>query len=182
MNNYAVAQSISSTSFNWSGLEYSGSRSQMRTPPPQNSPSSTQRGATQFAVLTGDVTNVFERASPTETVTAAVSTRARNAVAETTTIINEPAHIVPVGVESAPRSDIDRIARERMVLLARKYADQHSAETLARLEKLNGLLLKVAPRVSDDQVVALENSLALLQRTDTARAERARRRAVQAGT
>ncbi|WP_124546479.1 hypothetical protein [Burkholderia cepacia] len=69
-----------------------------------------------------------------------------------------------------------------MVLLARKYADQHSAETLARLEKLNGLLLKVAPRVSDDQVVALENSLALLQRTDTARAERARRRAVQAGT
>ncbi|MGV7240620.1 hypothetical protein [Caballeronia sp. M23-90] len=182
MNNYAITKDVGSSAPNWSGFGLTNTRSQLRTPTPQTRTSPTQRTHTQFAILKGNVANFFER--PTGTATAVRAAELGDVVA-TLPIANEPARTLPAEAAEARdpmRSKVERIASERMVLLARKYAKQHAPEILARLEKLNVLLMEIAPRVSDEQIVALENSHKLLQRTDEARAQRAQRRAVQAQT
>lgn len=175
MNNYAIANNVVSSAPNWAGFGLSNARSQVRTPAPQARTFLAHRTHTQFAILKGNVPNFFEHPAGTATTAPAAGTEDTVATAP---IVNGPAP-APTETEAPARSKVDRIASERVVLLARKYANQQAPEILARLEKLNVLLLEAVPRVSDEQVVALENSHALLQRTDAARVERARRRAVQ---
>lgn len=60
--------------------------------------------------------------------------------------------------------------------MAAKYASGiESSEIVARLEILNRRLLDRAPRVSKDQVVALENANDQLAHIQAAREERSRR-------
>lgn len=77
--------------------------------------------------------------------------------------------------------EIDRIAKQRVRLMAAKYAASvESSEIIARLEILNRRLLDRSPRVSKDQVVALENANEQLSRIRAAREERSKRLGISA--
>ncbi len=73
-------------------------------------------------------------------------------------------------------TNVERIAKDRVVLLAAKYAGASAqAEVVARLEILNNRLLEQAPRVSQDQVRALEAAANHVAKSNARREERARR-------
>ena len=75
-----------------------------------------------------------------------------------------------------PNLEIDKIAKQRVKLMAAKYANGvQSSEILARLEILNSRLSERAPLVSKEQVTALEDANAQLARISLAREERAKR-------
>lgn len=82
-------------------------------------------------------------------------------------------------LSALPKNDndeIDRIAKQRVKLMAAKYAsDAASAEILARLEILNRRLLERSPRVLPGQVEALELANDKLDRIRAAREERTKR-------
>ncbi|MCQ9378832.1 hypothetical protein [Methyloversatilis sp. XJ19-49] len=73
-------------------------------------------------------------------------------------------------------SDVTIVARQRVKLMAARYVlDHESVEVLARLEILNRKLIEKAPRVSADQVAALEaahDTLAQVKAKKDARAAR----------
>ena len=72
--------------------------------------------------------------------------------------------------------EVARIAYGRVVLLAARCAAAGSqAEITARLEILNRRLLEQAPRISEDQVRALEEAEAHVMASKAAREERFRR-------
>ncbi|CAE6792064.1 hypothetical protein R70006_04899 [Paraburkholderia domus] len=74
-----------------------------------------------------------------------------------------------------PTDEVKRIASERVILMARQYAKgPHQTETALRLDMLNERLLKIAPRVSMDQVAALTTATEQLEQGIAAREERAR--------
>ena len=89
------------------------------------------------------------------------------------------------GLTSTPRSvdrnasatdELSRMAKQRVILLAAKYAGgNETSEIVARLEILNRRLLERAPRISKDQVAALENASDTLTRIRASRVERASR-------
>ncbi len=82
----------------------------------------------------------------------------------------------PYSIAGVPDADIDRIANQRVKLMAAKYASgTASAEIVARLEILNRRLLDRAPRVSLDQLEALESADEKLTRMRAAREERSKR-------
>jgi len=75
-----------------------------------------------------------------------------------------------------PHVDISPIARQRVQLLAASYVGgDEQREIVARLEILNRRLLLLAPRVSREQVAALETANEDLQNIRAARVERAKR-------
>ena len=92
--------------------------------------------------------------------------------------------ISQAGLYASPKNDnheIDRIAKQRIKLMAAKYAsDAASAEILARLEMLNRRLLERSPRVLPGQVEALESANDKLNRIRAARVERAKRLGITA--
>jgi len=72
--------------------------------------------------------------------------------------------------------EIDRIAKQRVKLMAAKYVSGAvSTELLARLEILNQRMLERSPRVLNSQVDALESANDKLNRIRAAREERAKR-------
>ena len=80
------------------------------------------------------------------------------------------------GAVAVADADIDHIAKQRISLLAVKYAsDSTSAEIVARLEILNQRILDQSPRISKVQVEALEIANDTLNRIRLAREERAGR-------
>lgn len=81
--------------------------------------------------------------------------------------------------ERARQAQAEQVAHERMVLLARKFSNRGTTETLARLEKLNKVLEDLLPRITDKHVAALEDTQALLARGAAAREERVARRAAR---
>ncbi|OAI23791.1 MULTISPECIES: hypothetical protein [Methylomonas] len=85
-------------------------------------------------------------------------------------------------VVSQPSVEIDQIAKQRVRLMAAKYAsgNTQSSEILARLEILNSRLSERAPLVSKEQVIALEGANAQLARIRAAREERAKRLGIPA--
>lgn len=98
--------------------------------------------------------------------------------AEPTPTLNESVHLHDAAaVVSPPSIEIDQIAKQRVKLMAAKYASgsTQSSEILARLEILNRRLSKHAPLVSKEQVIALEDANAQLARIRAAREERAKR-------
>lgn len=92
--------------------------------------------------------------------------------------------ISPAGLYASSKSEIDeidRIAKQRVKLMAAKYASgTASAEILARLEILNRRLLERSPRVLPGQVEALESANDKLNRIRAAREERAKRLGITA--
>lgn len=84
-------------------------------------------------------------------------------------------------VQIASDVDIERISKQRVKLMAAKYASSKaSSEIIARLEILNRRLSERAPRVSKDQVSALENAYDQLARIQAAREARAKRLGIPA--
>ena len=72
--------------------------------------------------------------------------------------------------------DVEVIARQRVKLIAAKYAGGvESSEIVARLEILNRRLSAIAPRVTTEQVTALEDANERLATIRAARVERAAR-------
>lgn len=77
---------------------------------------------------------------------------------------------------SNQETDAERIARQRLKVLVSKMArNDKSKETLARLEILNRRLSGVTPRVTAEQVSALEQANLQLAKIRAAREERAAR-------
>lgn len=77
-------------------------------------------------------------------------------------------------------SEVDRIAKQRVRLMAAKYAtSSESAEMVARLEILNRRLLDRSPRISVGQVQALESAANQLANIRAAREEQMRRLGIE---
>jgi hypothetical protein len=97
--------------------------------------------------------------------------------AESTPTLSESVHShIATACASSPNSEIDHIAKQRVRLMAVKYAGgKESAEIVARLEILNSRLAERAPLVSKEQVAALENAYDQLAHIRAAREERAKR-------
>lgn len=94
----------------------------------------------------------------------------------TSPISNSPDTSVSVPSNVHAGSDVAKIARQRVQLMAAKYASGvESSEIIARLEILNRRLLDRAPRVSQEQVIALEEANDQLARIRSAREERSKR-------
>lgn len=97
---------------------------------------------------------------------------------EPTPTLNESVHFhSSAAVVPPPSVEIDQIAKQRVRLMAAKYASgsAQSSEILARLEILNSRLSERAPLVSKEQVTALEDANNQLVRIRAAREERAKR-------
>lgn len=95
---------------------------------------------------------------------------------EVTTLIGEVRSHASASSVSKLDSEIEKIANQRVRLMAINYADKGaSKEILARLEILNRRLLDRSPRVSKEQVHELEVAGERLLRIRASREERARR-------
>jgi hypothetical protein len=87
----------------------------------------------------------------------------------------------PARIPVTEISEIDRIAKQRVRLMAARYASgAESSEMVARLEILNRRLLDKAPRVSVEQVQALEVAAGQLSQAQASREERMRRLGIKA--
>lgn len=135
-------------------------------------------GRTEFATAKANAADFFRAVTGPLAPTAAPSVQAEP-IAGMTAPLSESA-VTPVAgavaVVAPPNADVERIAKQRVKLMAAKYASGiESSEIVARLEILNRRLLDRAPRVSKDQVVALENANDQLAHIQAAREERSRR-------
>lgn len=101
--------------------------------------------------------------------------RRETVVTPTATIEESASRTAPAVGESASDRDIQQLARQRVRLMAIKYAGGDTSEVLARLEILNRRLVAQAPRITRDQVEALERANEKLAQIKAAREERARR-------
>lgn len=85
---------------------------------------------------------------------------------------------IPTPVPKAKLSVTERLANERMVLLARQYAKgPNPQETELRLAIITQRILTLVPRVTKDHVNALELITREITETEAGLVERARRRA-----
>ena len=135
-------------------------------------------GRTEFATAKANSADFFRAVTGPLAPTAAPSVQAEP-IAGMTAPLSESA-VTPVAgavaVVAPPNADVERIAKQRVQLMAAKYASGiESSEIVARLEILNRRLLDRAPRVSKDQIVALENANDQLAHIQAAREERSRR-------
>jgi hypothetical protein len=183
MNNYAIALSVEPFAplWNWHGSSGSRDQQQERTSASQFRAAPARRAHTQLTHQKFYVSTFSEASTVTAPVISDPGAATWGVAPTLTQTVNELAVTTDAypAVESEERRDVDQIAHERMMLLARKYANRGTTETLARLERLSGLLLEISPRIKDNQIAALERTQALLQRGETERAERVRRRAAR---
>lgn len=92
----------------------------------------------------------------------------------------EVTYAAPGNVTNHESSEVDQIASQRVRLMAAKYASGNtSVEMVARLEILNRRLLDRSPRISVDQVQALETAVAQLVNIRAAREEQMRRLGIE---
>lgn len=178
MNQYAIASYTDSYTTAQTWHEWSGSREREATPSPQSRLRS-RRTYTQFAHHRSYVKALADVSEAADPAASDPVPEFRHAVSDLTQTADE----TPAAADTVhtPGGDaqlsVEEFARERMLLLARKYANRGSVETLARIERLDALLSKIAPRIKDSQITALEETQALLQRGEAERAARTRRRA-----
>jgi len=132
---------------------------------------------TAFVTVKADTIDLFATIKEGRLAQTAPPIPSATPSAEPTPTLKESIHSHPVSAVLLPASDeIDHIAKQRIKLLAIKYAsDAQSSEILARLEILNSRLSAHAPLVSKEQVTALENANAQLDNIRAAREERAKR-------
>jgi len=85
--------------------------------------------------------------------------------------------IAESATHAAPNGDAERLARERVLLLAKLSArSPGETETASRLEILNERLLRIAPRVSAEQVAVVAGMAEQLEHSVAARNARAQER------
>lgn len=133
-------------------------------------------GRTEFATAKANSADFFRAVTGPLAPTAAPSVQAEPIAGTTAPLSESAVTSVAVAVVAPPNADVERIAKQRVQLMAAKYASGiESSEIVARLEILNRRLLERAPRVSKDQVVALENANDQLAHIQAAREERSRR-------
>lgn len=98
-----------------------------------------------------------------------------------TTSANEVRPLSTTAEASDINVEVERIAKQRVRLMAAKYASgKESKELVARLEILNSRLLDRSPRVSAGQVQALEFAASQLAQARHARDERRKRLGIEA--
>lgn len=132
-------------------------------------------GRTQFSSVGGGVVDFFSDEKGAWAPTSLPSAKSLR-LEETTTLIGELRSSGSGRSISKLDSDIEKIAAQRVRLMAINYADKGaSKETLARLEILNRRLLDRSPRVSKEQVSELELAGDRLLRIRASREERAKR-------
>ncbi len=159
--------------FNWALAPYD----------PKNKVPRTLSVRTEFATNNASAVDFFTEAKGPLAPTTAPHLQ-QNSFA-TTTPVGDPQSSSTTSVEKVLASqtslEIDRIAKQRVKLMAAKYASSvESSEIMARLEILNRRLLDRSPRVSKDQVLALENANEQLLRIRAAREERSKRLGIPA--
>lgn len=76
-------------------------------------------------------------------------------------------------LDKNPRSHVEQVAAKRLEVLRRTFGGEESLETLARLHMLDAQLKQLAPRVTTQQVEALEAAASLAQRVAARSAKRA---------
>lgn len=134
-------------------------------------------GRTEFATATASSMIDFFRAVTGPLAPTAAPSAQAEPIAGTTAPLSERA-VTPIAaaVVVPPNADVERIAKQRVQLMAAKYASGiESSEIVARLEILNRRLLERAPRVTKAHVSALEDAHAQLARIRATREERANR-------
>lgn len=130
---------------------------------------------TKFAIEKATPFDFFAPEKGPAAPTAALSAQA-GAVDQTQTLNESSAELSTSAFGAQPNADVERMAAQRVQLMAAKYAGGNAtAEILARLEILNRRLLERAPRVSEEQVRALEIANDQLVRIRAAREERSAR-------
>lgn len=136
---------------------------------------------TEFAVSKTGPVDFFSAVTGPLAPTAAPSAQVEP-IAGTTAPFSEST-VTPVAAAkvAAPNVDVERIAKQRVQLMAAKYASGiETSEIVARLEILNRRLLDQAPRVSKAQVLALEDANEQVARIRAAREERSNRLGIPA--
>lgn len=136
---------------------------------------------TPFSTIKSDLVDFFATGTGLRTPTPEPSSQA-TLVPVPTPMGNENTATPATNVIADPHSgDVERIAKQRVKLMAAKYVGgAESSEIVARLEILNRRLLEHAPRVSKEQVAALEKANDQLERIRASRAERSRRLGISA--
>lgn len=136
---------------------------------------------TPFSTIKSDLMDFFAAGTGLSSPTAEPNLGATFDATLTSTINESIATPVINPVKAIPNANVERIVKQRVQLMAAKYVGgAESSEIVARLEMLNRRLLDQAPRVSKDQVVALENANDQLGRIKAAREERSRRLGISA--
>lgn len=127
---------------------------------------------TKFATEKTTPFDFFAHEKGPRAPTATVSTQT-GAVEQTQTLNESSAEPSTSAFGTQSSADVERIAAQRVQLMAVKYAGGTATEEIvARLEILNRRLLERAPRVSVEQVRALEIANDQLVRIQAAREER----------
>lgn len=129
---------------------------------------------TVFSTAKAALIDFFDPEIGPNTPTAAPSAQVRTESTQTLSDLSGRPANTHLAVPS--NTSIELIAKQRVQLMAAKYAsDTVPSEIVARLEILNHRLLALAPRVSEDQVLALENANEQLVHIRAAREERSKR-------
>lgn len=109
------------------------------------------------------------------------NTGLENSVYRRSTSSDLAARANAIAVKTDPESEVEVIAKQRVRLMAAKYADDKvSTEILARLEILNQRMISKSPRVTREQVESLEGANEKLSRIRIAREERSKRLGITA--
>ena len=170
MDCYADTASFVAPVYMWANAPYEPKREVQRT----------LRRGTEF--VTGKATPIDFFSSVTGPLAPTVEPRAQLETFSGTTSISESTAKPTVGAAiPQPNAEVDLITKQRVRLLAIKYAGGVvSSEIVARLEILNSRLTSRAPRVSRDQVLALENASEQLMRIRAAREARSKPQGISA--
>lgn len=150
--------------------------------PPRKEPENS-RAARKIQTISGGVPDFFEIPTGLEAPTTFQQHTYRPEQSHVhTNVVGEPGQQrgaeVCLPIDS---NEIDRIANQRVKLLALRYASsKQSAELVARLEILNQRLLDRSPRISAEQVNSLEDAAALIAASYNSREDRMRRLGIKA--
>lgn len=130
---------------------------------------------TRFTIE-GDRDFTSQRFTPDDANTSTVEGARNSQQSNPTPTVDEVAIATPV--PNARRDVTERLANERMVLLARQYAKgPNPQETELRLAIITQRILTLVPRVTNDHVNALELVTREITETEAGLNERASRRA-----
>jgi hypothetical protein len=134
------------------------------------------KGQTSFVTAKSNLIDFFTAATGPSAPTAYPISKAAPSVEPTRTLTESTPPYAASDLASPLNVEIDQIAKQRVRLMAVKYASgAQSLEIVARLDILNSRLSERAPLVSKEQVAALEDANDQLARIRAAREERAKR-------
>jgi hypothetical protein len=140
------------------------------------------QSARKIRTIVNGATDFFETPKGAQAPTSFPAVRQKNIAFQdhTNTVVERSSPSAGSVPSPAKVEDVDRIANQRVKLLAVKYAgNKESVELVARLEILNRRLLDQSPRISAQQVASLEESSLQLARAASSRENRMRRLGIE---